>query len=93
MERIHPPGRRLPATSKPNRWLSRHSRRRRSPAAPPSALLCRPHDSQVKLPGTVAMIAAGTANPTVVEECRLMLSSMGIYCYKLAESGVMGMHR
>lgn len=48
---------------------------------------------QQKLPGTVAMIAAGTANPHVVEECRLMLNSMGIYCYKIAESGVMGMHR
>ena len=48
---------------------------------------------QQRLPGTVAMIAAGTANPAVVEECRLMLSSMGIYAFKLAESGVMGMHR
>lgn len=48
---------------------------------------------QLKLPGTVAMIAAGTANPAVVEECRLMLNSMGVYCYKLADSGVMGMHR
>lgn len=43
--------------------------------------------------GTVAMITAGTADPRVVEECRLMLQAMGCYSFKLAESGVMGMHR
>lgn len=48
---------------------------------------------QAKLPGTVAMITAGTADPRVVEECRLMLQAMGCYSFKLAESGVMGMHR
>jgi NCAIR mutase (PurE)-related protein len=49
--------------------------------------------SQQKLPGTIAIIAAGTANARVVEECRVMLSSMGCYSFKLPESGVMGMHR
>lgn len=48
---------------------------------------------QRKLPGTVAIITAGTADPRVVEECRLMLQSTGCYCFKLPESGVMGMHR
>ena len=48
---------------------------------------------QQKLPGTVAIISAGTASPTVVEECRLMLQATGCYCFKLPESGVMGMHR
>ena len=48
---------------------------------------------QQKLPGSVALICAGTADATVVEECRLMLASCGCYAFKLAESGVMGMHR
>ena len=48
---------------------------------------------QQKLPGSVALICAGTASTTVVEECRLMLASCGCYSFKLAESGVMGMHR
>ena len=48
---------------------------------------------QQKLPGSVALIFAGTADATVVEECRLMLASCGCYAFKLAESGVMGMHR
>lgn len=47
----------------------------------------------IKLPGTAALLTAGSANPTVVEECRVMLSALGIYCFKLPESGVMGMHR
>ncbi|KAL6781289.1 hypothetical protein ACKKBG_A10540 [Auxenochlorella protothecoides x Auxenochlorella symbiontica] len=46
-----------------------------------------------KLPGTVALICAGTASPQVVEECRLVLQAMGCYAFKLPESGVMGMHR
>jgi pyridinium-3,5-biscarboxylic acid mononucleotide synthase len=54
----------------------------RSPSVKPS-----------KLPGTVAIIAAGTAEPRVVEECRLMLQACGVYCFKLPESGIMGMHR
>lgn len=48
---------------------------------------------QRKLPGTVAIISAGTASPSVVEECRLMLQATGCYSFKLPESGVMGMHR
>lgn len=48
---------------------------------------------QSKLPGTVALITAGTANPKVVEECKLMLQACGVYSFKLPESGVMGMHR
>lgn len=48
---------------------------------------------QRKLPGTVAIISAGTADTRVVEECRVMLQCMGCYCFKLPESGVMGMHR
>ncbi|GAB4820067.1 hypothetical protein N2152v2_007113 [Parachlorella kessleri] len=52
-----------------------------------------PTTKQEKLPGTVALITAGTADPRVVEECRLMLQSMGCYSFKLAESGVMGIHR
>jgi hypothetical protein len=48
---------------------------------------------QRKLPGTVAILTAGTADPRVVEECRLMLQCTGCYCFKLPESGVMGMHR
>jgi NCAIR mutase (PurE)-related protein len=48
---------------------------------------------QRRLPGTVAIISAGTADPRVVEECRLMLQATGCYCFKLPESGVMGMHR
>lgn len=48
---------------------------------------------QIKLPGTVAIIAAGTACPRVVEECRIMLQATGCYSFKLPESGVMGMHR
>lgn len=46
-----------------------------------------------KLPGTVAMITAGTANKHVVEECRVMLQATGCYCFKLPDAGVMGMHR
>lgn len=49
--------------------------------------------AQKKLPGTVALISAGTADPHVVEECRVMLQATGCYCFKLPESGVMGMHR
>lgn len=48
---------------------------------------------QQKLPGSVALICAGTADGGVVEECRLMLQNCGCYSFKLAESGVMGMHR
>lgn len=48
---------------------------------------------QAKLPGSVALICAGTADAGVVEECRVMLSAAGCYAFKLAESGVMGMHR
>lgn len=48
---------------------------------------------QQKLPGSVALICAGTADAGVVEECRLMLQNCGCYSFKLAESGVMGMHR
>lgn len=48
---------------------------------------------QHKLPGSVALICAGTADARVVEECRLMLQNCGCYSFKLAESGVMGMHR
>ena len=48
---------------------------------------------QQKIPGTVAIISAGTASPRVVEECRLMLQATGCYSFKLPESGVMGMHR
>ncbi|KAL4443617.1 hypothetical protein ABPG75_011354 [Micractinium tetrahymenae] len=48
---------------------------------------------QQRLPGSVALVCAGTADATVVEECRLMLASCGCYAFKLAESGVMGMHR
>lgn len=46
-----------------------------------------------KLPGTVALITAGTANPHVIEECRVMLQATGCYCFKLPDAGVMGMHR
>jgi NCAIR mutase (PurE)-related protein len=48
---------------------------------------------QAKLPGSVALICAGTADAGVVEECRVMLAAAGCYAFKLAESGVMGMHR
>lgn len=48
---------------------------------------------QHRLPGSVALICAGTADAGVVEECRLMLQNCGCYSFKLAESGVMGMHR
>lgn len=48
---------------------------------------------QQRLPGSVALICAGTADAGVVEECRLMLANCGCYSFKLAESGVMGMHR
>lgn len=48
---------------------------------------------QQKLPGSVALICAGTADVGVVEECRVMLAAAGCYAFKLAESGVMGMHR
>ena len=48
---------------------------------------------QQRLPGSVALVCAGTADTAVVEECRLMLASCGCYAFKLAESGVMGMHR
>ncbi|KAL4858501.1 Pyridinium-3 [Chlorella vulgaris] len=48
---------------------------------------------QQKLPGSVALICAGTADASVVEECRVMLSAAGCYAFKIAESGVMGMHR
>ena len=46
-----------------------------------------------KIPGTVALITAGTANKHVVEECRVMLQATGCYCFKLPDAGVMGMHR
>lgn len=58
-----------------------------------SLTLKMPGISQKKLPGTVALITAGTADPHVVEECRVMLQATGCYCFKLPESGVMGMHR
>lgn len=46
-----------------------------------------------KIPGTVALITAGTASKHVVEECRVMLQATGCYCFKLPDAGVMGMHR
>lgn len=46
-----------------------------------------------RIPGTVALITAGTANKHVVEECRVMLQATGCYCFKLPDAGVMGMHR
>lgn len=52
-----------------------------------------PGVKQQKIPGTVALITAGTACPGVIEECRLMLQATGCYSFKLPESGVMGMHR
>jgi NCAIR mutase (PurE)-related protein len=48
---------------------------------------------QIKLPGTVALLTAGSAQQQVVEECRVMLQALGIYSFKLPEAGVMGMHR
>lgn len=48
---------------------------------------------QEKLPGAVAMITAGSANEAVVEECRVMLQSLGCYCFTLGQAGIMGMHR
>lgn len=58
-----------------------------------SLTLKLPSVSRKRLPGTVAIISAGSANQHVVEECRVMLQATGCYCFKLPESGVMGMHR
>lgn len=46
-----------------------------------------------RLPGSVGLVAAGSADPAVVEECRLLLQCLGCYSFMLPESGVMGMHR
>lgn len=35
--------------------------------------------------GAVAMIAAGSANEAVVEECHTMLQSLGCYCFTLGQ--------
>jgi len=58
-----------------------------------SLTLKLPSVQRVKLPGSVALITAGTANPHVIEECRVMLQATGCYCFKLPDAGVMGMHR
>ncbi|KAK2080086.1 hypothetical protein QBZ16_002482 [Prototheca wickerhamii] len=60
---------------------------------PTAHMLTLKTGSSAKLPGTVALICAGTAKQQVVEECRLVLQAMGCYTFKLPESGVMGIHR
>lgn len=60
---------------------------------PTARMLTLKTGTVAKLPGTVALICAGTASRQVVEECRLVLQAMGCYAFKLPESGVMGIHR
>jgi hypothetical protein len=48
---------------------------------------------QPRLPGTVVIISAGTADGGVAEECRAVACAMGCYAYALADVSVDGLHR
>lgn len=48
---------------------------------------------QQRLPGTVAVVTAGTADIAVAEECRLIAENMGCYVFKLHDVGLAGLHR
>ncbi len=43
--------------------------------------------------GTVAVLSAGTADESVVEECRVIADCMGCYTFKLPDVSVDGLHR
>ena len=46
-----------------------------------------------KLPGSVAIVSAGTADLTVAEECRVVAEHMGCYCYRVVDVAAEGLHR
>ncbi|CAL5220086.1 g2037 [Coccomyxa viridis] len=48
---------------------------------------------QPRLPGTVAIISAGTSDEQVAEECRATADAMGCYSFRLADVSVDGLHR
>lgn len=48
---------------------------------------------QERLPGTVAVLSAGTADESVAEECRVIADYMGCYTFKLPDVSVDGLHR
>ena len=48
---------------------------------------------RMRLPGTVALISAGTADNGVAEECRVIADAMGCYCFRLSDVSVDGLHR
>ncbi|CAL8461947.1 g1478 [Coccomyxa elongata] len=48
---------------------------------------------QPRLPGTVAIIASGTSDELVAEECRATADVMGCYCFRLSDVSVDGLHR
>eukprot|EP00897_Mesotaenium_endlicherianum_P004152 jgi/Mesen1/3765/ME000205S03028 len=48
---------------------------------------------RLKLPGTVAVVSAGTSDLPVAEEARLTLEFMGGTTSKIADVGVAGLHR
>lgn len=46
-----------------------------------------------KLPGSVAVVSAGTSDVGVAEEARLTAELMGCYVFKITDVGVAGLHR
>ena len=48
---------------------------------------------QPRLPGTVVVLSAGTADEAVAEECRAVADAMGCYAFRLADVSVDGLHR
>lgn len=48
---------------------------------------------QERLPGTVAIVSAGTADMGVAEECRIIAEQMGCFCFKLYDVGTSGIQR
>lgn len=46
-----------------------------------------------RLPGSVCIVSAGTADLSVVEECRVVAEAAGCTCAVLPDCGVAGIHR
>lgn len=46
-----------------------------------------------RLPGTVAVVSAGTADARIVEETRLVAELLGCYVFRIPDVGVAGLHR
>jgi hypothetical protein len=48
---------------------------------------------QERLPGTVAVVSAGTADQGVAEECKAVADFLGCYSFKLPDVSIDGLHR